>query len=1171
MKKQFVLLLFLLLICSCNHRQDSVSINQKAVDVLQVKGFEVPADSQAKPKVILCGKPLKLKAGHPEIVQTNINIHTAGHPSPKKAGSPVVCIPGHNSFSLPKTIPAIKFPVVAGTPEVVAVKEAHFMENNSQNFSSFGKLQGMKTNTVYCITQDDNGNLWLGTAGGVTRYDGNSFTHYTNSEGLANNVVISILHDKHNNIWIGTKGGGLTRFDGRFFTNFTEKEGLPSNYIQSILEDKTGNLWFGTKRGAVEYNGKSFTLFTDKEGLISNNVFSICEDTRGNLWFGTVGGVSEYNGYSFSNFTEKEGLGNNEVRSISQDKNGNIYFGTAGGVSKYDGKYFINFPGIEGFSKSPVYSIVEDRSGNLWVGTWGEGVYKYDGKLISHFTENEGLINDEVYSIFQDNRGIIWFGTRAGGISKYNGNSFDHFTTKEGLSQNQVQSILQDKNGNLWFGTWGGGVCKYDGKSFIHFTEKEGLINNDVRSILEDKNGNLWFGTWGGVSKYDGKYFTQYTEKEGLINNTVMSILQDASGNIWFGTEGKGVSEFDGKRFFNFDKKEGLSGNTIRSMIQDKNGIIWFGTNCGVTKYDPFEKSNPVSGSFTHYTETEGFPNNNIISVLEDRHGNIWFGSSGSGVIKYNGKSFTQITEKDGLGDNGIMSILQDKSGNLWFGTRTGFSKLAKESVAAFIDNDDKSQIRRPGLFKNYTYEDGFYGVGCNTNAIYEDNTGAIWIGANDRLTVFHPEIIHSDTIAPNIQLVGIELFNEPFSWEDLEKNKDSSIVLSNGVAVGNIKFEGLSKWYNIPENLSLAYDDNFLTFNFIGITTRSSQKVKYTYKLDGLYETWTTITNRTSASFANLSPGKYTFRVKAINGEGFWSKEFIYTFTIRPPWWKTNWAYFLYALGIIAVIFVVDRIQTQRVIVKERERTRDRELEHARLIEKAYKELHLQNEFVEKQKTELEIQKKRSDELLRNILPTEVAEELKEKGSAHAKLIDEVTVLFTDFKEFTQFSEKLSPQELVGEIHECFSAFDNIMQKYGVEKIKTIGDAYMAVGGLPTPNQTHSCDVVNAALEIQKFMVQHNQKKETEGKPFLEIRIGVHTGPVVAGIVGVKKFAYDIWGDTVNTAHHIENSSEAGQVNISGTTYELVKDKFYCIHRGKIRAKHKGELDMYFVSLKSD
>lgn len=221
---------------------------------------------------------------------------------------------------------------------------------------------------------------------------------------------------------------------------------------------------------------------------------------------------------------------------------------------------------------------------------------------------------------------------------------------------------------------------------------------------------------------------------------------------------------------------------------------------------------------------------------------------------------------------------------------------------------------------------------------------------------------------------------------------------------------------------------------------------------------------------------------------------------------------------------------------------------------------------IVFRQRNRVKKEKKRSDELLLNILPAEVADELKMKGSSEAQSIDQVTVLFTDFKGFTQLSEKLTPKELVAEINECFSAFDHIMQKHGVEKIKTIGDAYMAAGGLPTPNKTHATDVVDAALEIQQFMTAYKKRKEAEGNAGLEIRIGVHTGPVVAGIVGVKKFAYDIWGDTVNTASRMESSGETGRVNISSSTYSLVKDRYRCVHRGKVSAKGKGDIDMYFA-----
>ena len=260
------------------------------------------------------------------------------------------------------------------------------------------------------------------------------------------------------------------------------------------------------------------------------------------------------------------------------------------------------------------------------------------------------------------------------------------------------------------------------------------------------------------------------------------------------------------------------------------------------------------------------------------------------------------------------------------------------------------------------------------------------------------------------------------------------------------------------------------------------------------------------------------------------------------------------------------------------------RSAHHTMLLARQRDEL---DQEVKERTSELRKEKELSDELLLNILPQEVAEELKAKGSAEAVQIDQVTVLFTDFQGFTAMSEVVTPKQLVKDLHECFSAFDHICQKRGLEKIKTIGDAYMAAGGLPTPNTTHATDVINAALEMRDFVAEGKARKIAADLPYFEIRIGIHTGPVVAGIVGVKKFQYDIWGDTVNTASRMESSGEVGQVNISEATYALVKDArkgeeehnarpvtrqhetplaFTFTPRGKVQAKGKGEMEMYFV-----
>ncbi len=998
-KIQIILLISGMFLFSCSQKEERERPNTFAPKVIETKGYVVPKDSVTEPKVIPCGKPTIVKAGNPKVVPTNTNIHIAINTNIHLAGIPRVITPGQDTFLLPKTIPAIDSPFVAGIPEVVIAKDAYVKDQNPEGFSSFSKLQGLKHDATRCMLQDKSGNLWFGTVGGVSKYDGKSFTHFTEKEGLSNNAVWSMLEDKSGNLWFGTDDG-VSKYDGKSFTHFTKKEGLSNNSVLSMLEDKSGNLWFGKDGGGIsKYDGnrveaieaaekrgevipqrtqqdlkrengklvKSFTHFTEKEGL-SNNAVSMLEDKSGNLWFGMYdGGVSKYDGKSFTHFTEKEGLSNNIVRSILEDKSGNLWFGTDGGVNKYDGKSFRHFTEKEGLSNNKVLSMLEDKSGNLWFGTYGGGVSKYDGSRVEAIEAAEKRGETIPQRTQQD-------------LKRENGKlvkSFTHFTEKEGLINNRVWSMLEDKSGNLWFGTDGGGVSKYDGnrveaieaaekrgeiitqrtqqglkrengklvKSFTHyFTEKEDRFYNIVRSILEDKSGNLWFGTYGGVSKYDGKSFTHFTEKEGLSNNTVWSILEDKSGNLWFGTNGGGVSKYDG--------------NLVEAIeAAEKRGeIIPQRTQQGLKRVN-----GKLVKSFTHFTKKEGLSNNIVKSILEDKSGNLWFGTDG-GVSKYDGKSFTHFTEKEGLSNNSVLSMLEDKSGNLWFGTRFGLARLGKEKLVEINDKVKFNKIQADEiLFKNYTYEDGFLGIGVNGGkTICEDKNGTIWVAANFRLTAFHPQGENTDTVAPNIELTSIALFNENIGWVNLEKKKDSTLTLGNGVSVSDFEFEGITKWYSLPENLSLAYNNNYLTFNFISITQKQSKKVKYQYKLEGIDENWSAITNRTEAPYGNLPQGKYSFKVKAMNSEGYWSDEFNYTFTIRPPWWKTWWAYSIYGLLIITTVILIVWWNGRRLRVRAIELTEEVRIatvvirEEKAKIEFANVEISKQKEIVEEKHKEI-------------------------------------------------------------------------------------------------------------------------------------------------------------------------------------------------------------------------
>lgn len=1047
-----------------------------------------------------------------------------------------------------------------------------------------------------------------------------NFTYFNTDNGLPLDAILCSIQDKNGNIWIGTAGGGLSVYDGKSFTNFTTVQGLADNAVMSILKDKGGNLWLGTGNGVSLYDGKSFANFSTAQGLADNAVMSILEDKDGNIWLGTGNGVSRYDGKSFTNFSTAQGLTNNVVRCIWEDKKGNIWFGTNSGVSCYNGKTFNNFSTAQEMINTTIRCILEDKRGNLWFGTQGGTVIRYDGKSFYNFTKEKGLSNSTVFSILEDKSGNIWLGTDGGGVIRYDGNSFTNFTTALGLSNNIVRSILEDKNENLWFGTFGGGLTRYNGKSFTNFTTSQGLTNNAIFSILEDKNGNHWFGTANGVNHYNGKSFTNLTSSQGLANNIALSILEDKNGKLWFGTNGGGLSRYDGKSFTNYTTSQGLANNVVSSILEDKRGNLWLGTGSGLSRYD--------GKSFTNYTSAQGLAENAVTSILEDKSGVFWFGTFGGGISRYDGRSFINFTKNQGIANNNINIILEDSSGNLWFGTDEGLSLLPSTELSKLDEtvNKSKGELKLPKtIFKNFTIKDGLPNnfvtqliqlpnhkivVGTNlgitlfnfdnkknqlvnieiynTNtgypvkdvntgqSMYLDNKGIIWAATGSdktALVCFDYDALFKNTDPPVVKIQSVKIDGEGINWYKLNtkgkmrsREDTATDLLQDYIAYGKalsqsenksilkhfgkIKFDSITKFNPIPLNLVLPYDHNHISFEFLAIETYRPQLVKYQYILEGYDKNWNPITNQTNATFGNINEGTYTFKLKAQGPNGIWSEPITYTFKVLPPWYRSWWAFISYMfLAIIASrMFYVWRVSR----LKEANFTLEKKVE-GRTKELVEKNIQIENE------------KKRSDNLLLNILPEEVAEELKEKGKTEARHYENVSVLFSDFVNFTQTSEQLTPQQLVGELNECFTAFDRIIERNGLEKIKTIGDAYMAVCGLPTPNPEHAERAVKAALEIRDFIEQRKLKENV-----FDIRIGINSGSVVAGIVGIKKFAYDIWGDTVNVAARMEQNCDPGKVNISESTYQLVKDEFDCTARGSIAAKGKGEVAMYFVENKN-
>ncbi|MGB1032852.1 MAG: adenylate/guanylate cyclase domain-containing protein, partial [Flavobacteriales bacterium] len=397
-----------------------------------------------------------------------------------------------------------------------------------------------------------------------------------------------------------------------------------------------------------------------------------------------------------------------------------------------------------------------------------------------------------------------------------------------------------------------------------------------------------------------------------------------------------------------------------------------------------------------------------------------------------------------------------------------------------------------------------------------------IWMGTTMGMFKFHPHGEFENTEPPVLSLVEVLVNSNPI---------DSST--SEEFAFG------------FPMNPALEHYENNITFSFTGVDLASEKGLEFQYQLDGLGMDWQTTVNNEIA-FPQLPYGNYAFLLRASNSDGHWSKQPLrYEFSIEQPWYSKWWS--IVALAALFFLIVWSGVQWRLNTLKKQ---RDR--------------LETQ---VQVRTKELAKEKERSENLLLNILPEQTAEELKNQGFTETRSYDNASVLFSDFKGFTQMAEAMNSKQLVEILDETFKIFDDLCDKYHVEKIKTIGDAYMCATGIPNVNEQHATLLVDFAMEMCESMKGINQRNKDKGLPQWNLRIGIHSGPLIAGVVGKKKFAYDIWGDTVNIAARMESSGEINRINISDSTKELISDKFTVEHRGKIAAKNKGSMEMYFVN----
>jgi class 3 adenylate cyclase/ligand-binding sensor domain-containing protein len=763
------------------------------------------------------------------------------------------------------------------------------------------------------------------------------------------------------------------------------------------------------------------------------------------------------------------------------------------------------------------------------------------GEVISFMDLNMpiNLSNNSITSLYEDRSGVFWVGTRNGALNKFIRSSSESFTIYQNdpsnlnsLTDDNIWAISEDENGYVWIGTQGGGLNRLNKvddsfESFKNDPSDPNSISNDfVNTILHDSYGNLWVGTIDGLNRFDEDihgfihYKNDVNDRGTISGNIITTLFEDSRGIIWIGTLNNGLNALDPQtgELRRFEHRENdpnsISHNKIWSMFEDDKGVFWVGTHgFGLNKYDR------VRQTFTRYTHEPGNENSlsdNFVNVItQDEEGYLWIGTI-NGLNRFDSETgqFERYSTNEGLPNNVIYGIIEDYRGHLWLSTNNGIA-----------DFDPSS-----GSVRIYDRGDGLPSNEYRFGAFYQGQDGTMYFGGINGMVVFKPDSIRDNPYIPPVVITDFQIFNQ-------------EVPIS---AVNS----PLSKSITETRDIELTWREEVFSFQFAALHFAAPEQNQYQYMMEGFDQSWQDVGNRRFVSYTNLPEGyDYIFRVKASNKDGIWNEEgTAIGITILPPPWKTWWAYGFYS--VVGATLLIGFINFQ--IGRERKK-KEQVQQHNEELEALVKERTIL----------LENEKEKSDALLYNMLPKEIADEIKEKGSAAPRRYEEVTVLFTDFENFTSTAATMSAKKLVSEVNEIFEAFDNIIEEFKLEKIKTIGDAYMAVSGLPVENEKHALACVQAAKAMQEFIDRRNENAAVKWR----MRIGIHSGSIIAGIVGKKKFTYDIWGSTVILASRMEEVGEIGKINISATTCDQVQDYYHCEYRGKVSVQGQGDVDMYFVA----
>jgi ligand-binding sensor domain-containing protein/two-component sensor histidine kinase len=747
-------------------------------------------------------------------------------------------------------------------------------------FKNFSIQSGLSQSVVNDIYQDSDGYIWIATEYGLNRFNRFEFITYFEESGLASNNVLVIFEDSDKRLLVGTENG-MNYLDGLRFRRVPEMEMLNQIQVNSIFEDSKGGLWIGTESaGLFHFRDDSFINISTQDGLADNIVRKVIEMPDGQIVVATRSGISFIRNNTVQrNLTGSQGLSESRVRDVILMNDGALWIATRDGVTMYKDGQFKYLNTNNGLVHPRVTSFALDDSGGVWIATEG-GLSHYSGNRIYNYSDNNGLANNIVNDVLLDFENNLWIGTYGGGVDLLVGEKFTHYSVQQGLLSNMITSFEETADASIWIGTYGGGLSRLYNGIITNYSTDSGLVDTRVYTLYRTKNNILYIGTRNGLSRFERGVMSIDDKTDDLPDLKVRSILEDRSGNLWIGTYGGGIAQFRNNQLIKiWNRENGLADDIVMKIIQSKDGRIWVATYGGVSIID--------GDHVKTINVDDGLVQNSVLTLFEDNQSNIWVGTFG-GVSIINSDGISNVTVADGLPNNVIYFIQQDDTGMMWLGTNNGLIRYDRS-----IESDvlDPRRIKDMVRFKRYSIDNGLTANEMNSNAILKDSDGNFWLGSVLGANHFRWRLDSKVSQGPPVHIEKIRLF-------DGEIDADVNYIFT--------------------------HDQNFIGFEFIGLSYANPNEILYEYRLRGIDQDWQ-MTRSRIIRYTTLPDGEFRFEVRARNPDGYWSSErATLTFRIEPPFWKSWWFIMIVLISAILITaFLYNYYKISKLVDLERIRIR--------------------------------------------------------------------------------------------------------------------------------------------------------------------------------------------------------------------------------------------------------